>query len=99
MKAIDKLTDALKKYGRYQQGEVYTNKNGVKYRYDRYTYKVTPYWLKNLFDKARAELKKEGLKVELNRFNYNKISYAFSRAEFIGQSDREMGIQELVILG
>ena len=96
MKAIDKLTTALKKYGKYQQGEVYTNKDGIKYRYDRYTYKVTPYWLEKMFDTARKELNNPNSNIR--QFSYNKVSYSCDKPQYKGQSTRATGMSELIIL-
>ena len=80
----------------YTKGEVQTNKDGLKYRYDDYNnkYKTTPYWLVLLFDKALKANKSQDCRL----FYDDGYCFAFNRAKFVGQKHGNIVYSKLIKL-
>lgn len=94
-KETEKLIKSLA--GTWKQGNVYTNEDGVDYRYDTFIpkYKYTPYWLKLKFEAAVVA---NGHESYVSQFVDGDYSFNFQRAKFVGEKDRAIHVSKLVIL-
>lgn len=86
----NKLYSTVKKYGKYKEGEIAINKDGIKYRYDTYIIKEPQKWLVNLFNKNTGT----GRLFQSENFNVS-----LARAKFKGENNGSMILSELVKLG
>jgi hypothetical protein len=97
MTEIEKLYETLLKYSNIEETEVYTNKEGEKYKYIRTTlkYKNTPCWLRKMFFEAVFEVKGNYFE---DKFSSNGISFSFQIAKYKGQKDGKIYTNKLIVL-
>lgn len=93
-----KLIKEIEKYSNYEKGEVLTNEDGDKYRYDNWKlkYKNAANFLVRLFEKASTE--NTGKYYNTQFFYGDQYSFAFERPEFKGQPNGTIYMRKLVLL-
>jgi len=95
MSNVEKLVNQLTKHFNYNEGTVYTNKNGVKYRYDTWVLKYphTEKWLENLFKRAVNDVLGKDF---LTEFTWNDYSFNFQRSKFKSEKNGRIFVSKLI---
>jgi hypothetical protein len=93
-----KLIKEIEKYSNYEEGEVLTNEDGDKYRYDNWKlkYRNAANFLVRLFEKASTE--NTGKYYNSQFFYGDQYSFAYTRPEFKGQPNGTIYMRKLVLL-
>jgi hypothetical protein len=93
-----KLIKEIEKYSNYQKGDVLTNSDGEKYRYDNWKlkYKSASNFLVKMFEKASKE--NTGKDYNTQFFYGDDYSFTYDRPEMKGKPNGNMGMRKLVLL-